>query len=83
MKKNEFKCHRCKNVYIKGWSDEEAEKEYVENFGEIMAHGEDRVEVCDECYQLIRPDKHPDKMEMARANFFKQLQRKGLIDINN
>ncbi len=53
MKNNEFKCGICGETYEKGWSDEEAEKECVENFGEEMAHGDDRVIICDACYRSL------------------------------
>lgn len=53
MKNNEYKCSMCKNIYENLWTDEEAEKECIENYGEEMAHGEDREIVCDDCYKLL------------------------------
>ena len=47
MEKNEYKCARCGNVYEKGWSDEEAEKEANEIWGNIPK--EERVVICDNC----------------------------------
>lgn len=53
IKKNEFICDCCQNVYEKGWSDEEAEEECIENFVEEAAHGDDRAIVCDDCYKMM------------------------------
>ena len=52
MKDNEYKCAMCNNVYNKGWTDEDAEKEFKENFGDST--GETDV-VCDDCYKKIMP----------------------------
>jgi len=35
MKNNEYKCASCHNVYEKGWTDEEAEKEAKDIWGTI------------------------------------------------
>lgn len=59
----------CGNVYQKGWTAEEAEKECVENFGENMAHGDDEATVCDDCYQKIKPEEHPFELMMAKREF--------------
>ncbi len=52
MKLDEYKCSMCKKVYQKGWTEEEAKKEYEKNFGVSL----DQVEValvCDTCYSTI------------------------------
>ena len=69
MEKNEYKCAMCEGVFTKGWTDEEAEKEAVENFGTMMAHDDDQAIVCDDCYQKIRPDEHPVELAMAKEEF--------------
>ena len=69
MKENEFQCALCKNFYEKGRTDQEAEKECVENFGEQLAHSDDQAVVCDDCYQKIRPDEHPEELEAAKKEF--------------
>lgn len=69
MEKNEYQCAICKGIYTKGWSDEEAEKECVENFGTAMAHDDDRMIVCDDCYQKIRSDEHTEELAMAKEEF--------------
>lgn len=51
MKKNEYKCTNCGEVYETGWTDEEAIAEYVENFKtEDLSDAE---VVCDDCYKKI------------------------------
>lgn len=51
MKSNEYKCSLCQNVYTKGQTDEEANKELIENFGHWE---EDECDlVCDDCYKEI------------------------------
>lgn len=51
MKSNEYKCALCKEVFNKGWSDEEAQAEALEVFGEIP---QDQQEVvCDDCYKMM------------------------------
>lgn len=64
----------CGEVYENGWTAEEAEKECIENFGEEMAHGDDRAVVCDDCYQKIKPEDHPEELERAKENFLNKLK---------
>jgi len=42
----------CRNVYEKGWSDEEADAEYVSTFTEAEREDE-RELVCDDCYKRM------------------------------
>jgi uncharacterized CHY-type Zn-finger protein len=49
MEKNEFQCAICKNIYEKGCSDEEIEKEVKEIWGEIPKN--ERVVLCDDCWK--------------------------------
>ena len=54
MKNNQYRCAVCKGLFVKGWSDEEAESEYADNFpGETLEEAE---LVCDDCYQTITHD---------------------------
>lgn len=49
MEPNEYMCAHCKKIFTKGWSDEEAEQEKIDN-------GFDNTEcdiVCDDCYNKI------------------------------
>lgn len=50
MKPNEYRCAICRGVFVKGWSDEQAEQELAENFGDPV---EDCDLVCDDCYQMV------------------------------
>ena len=51
MESNEYKCDRCGEVFSKTWSDEDAEVEAVEIFGEEAL--KDRAVVCDDCYNVV------------------------------
>ena len=51
MSDRTFKCTMCHETYPKGWSDEEAMKEYEENYGKHM--GEEMDVVCDACHAAI------------------------------
>jgi hypothetical protein len=45
-----FTCQHCGRTFPKGWSDEDAEREYDRVFPGVDEAG---VEVCDDCYLLI------------------------------
>ena len=51
MKADEFKCQHCGGVFVKGWSDEEAEAEFAEQFPHRQ--DEPRGAVCDDCYNMF------------------------------
>lgn len=53
---DKYTCSMCGETYEKEWSDEEADKECEELFGVTKADVACDV-VCDDCFQLIRPDK--------------------------
>lgn len=53
MKGNEYQCAACGNVYEKSWSDEEAQKESLEIWGEIPES--DQVVICDDCFNCRTP----------------------------
>jgi NAD-dependent SIR2 family protein deacetylase len=65
-----FTCAHCGGTFEKGWSDEEAKAEEVEVWGGEV---EDPTLVCDECFQIVRPDRVPtgadirETWERARA----------------
>ena len=69
MKKDEFQCAMCGNIYKKGRTDEEAHQECVENFGKDLAYNDDIVDVCDDCYELIKPSLYPEKIISAKLEF--------------
>lgn len=70
MKANEFQCAMCGNIYEKGISDEEAHKELEDIFGKEMATHDNTVYFCDDCFNLINPENHPDKVESAKKEFY-------------
>lgn len=45
---NEFTCAKCKETFHKGWSDEDAEKEFVNAPWNIP--GDSQGLVCDDCF---------------------------------
>lgn len=48
IKDNEYRCAKCGGVFVKGQSDEDAQKEYEEKFGEYAVA--DKCVVCDDCW---------------------------------
>ncbi len=65
MKNNEYQCAACNNIYEKGWSDEEQEKEMLEYFGNIPE--EERRVICDDCFNFMHPLKNPILTAMSKA----------------
>ena len=51
MKKNEYKCDMCKDIFKETWSNEEALEEMKDIFGTVPE--EERAIVCDDCYKKI------------------------------
>lgn len=68
----EYTCAMCGGVFETGWSDEEAKQEYAENFGPVISTHDEGVIVCDDCYNLIHPLLHPDKVEATKAEIIAQ-----------
>lgn len=50
MKDNEFKCAVCGGVFAKVLTDEEAEQQLRDEFGDGWTPGDCDM-VCDDCYQ--------------------------------
>ncbi len=48
-----YQCSDCKEIYEKGWSDEEANQEAIELHGKSK-DDEDMVIVCDDCFNKMR-----------------------------
>lgn len=67
MKKNEYKCNNCGEIYEYGWSEEEAIKEMVENWGYLPK--DERIVICDDCYNFMNPNL-PQNKEIARKSGF-------------
>jgi len=57
MKDNEYKCDACGEIYEYGWTEEEAKKESVKNWGENMdiENEETTAIICDDCYKKLMP----------------------------
>lgn len=53
METNEFKCAICGDVFEEGRSQEDAEKEFEENFGVKMDHSNVDI-VCSDCYVKMK-----------------------------
>ena len=58
MKKRSFICAICKKEFDIDWTEEEAEEELKEEFGENIKK-EDCVQVCDDCYEKVKPKNNP------------------------
>ena len=50
---NEYKCEACCEIFIEGWTKEEAEQEAVKNFGAMVSNPDECGIVCDDCYNKI------------------------------
>lgn len=48
-----FTCDRCGGTFPKAWSDDEAEAESRELFGEIEPT--ERAVICDDCFKAVFP----------------------------
>lgn len=55
MSSKTFTCGLCSQTFLKGWSDEDADREYQHLFPEESAKQEAREQVCDDCFQKIAP----------------------------
>lgn len=53
MEKNEYQCAVCRNIYEKGWTDEEALTESKSIWGEIPE--EEQAVICDDCFNRRTP----------------------------
>lgn len=53
MDTSTFTCTLCHGTYEKGWSDEEAQAEYVEKWPSSAAAGVSTNIVCDDCFKAM------------------------------
>ena len=56
----EYVCDRCHGVFEKGWSDEEADAEFHQIFGNLR---KDQL-LCDDCYILWMSKGFFDEIEI-------------------
>jgi hypothetical protein len=61
-----YQCANCDGVFIKDWSDEEAQAEYEENFPMTSQTDEPAV-VCDDCYKAMIAWQPPRDWEMENS----------------
>ena len=47
---NEVECEMCHKIFIKKWTEKEARREEMENFG---VNDPDASIVCDSCYKMV------------------------------
>lgn len=66
-----YQCAVCKRVLTMGWSEEEAQAEYLENFGKEIVENDEGVRICDDCFKIVDPKKHPEITAKAKAEFYK------------
>lgn len=52
----DFVCDECGGLFLKGWSDEEADQERLEVFGERAEDEEEDAILCDTCYRKVLGD---------------------------
>jgi len=69
--KKKYQCVMCMGVFDAGRSDEEAQKEYLENFGKEIVENDEGVLVCDDCFKLVDPKAHPEMTEKVKSEFYK------------
>lgn len=70
-----FTCEGCGKTYLKGWSDEEMDKEAkeiwdVENASAKLDKG--MAVVCDDCFVRFHPSKYPDLWDRAIGEIHEQ-----------
>lgn len=56
-----FLCEMCGGEFEANWSKDEATEELHQDFGQMPT--EDCVVICDDCYQIARPDNNPVRYE--------------------
>lgn len=56
---NEYRCAMCQQVYTKAITDEEAMAETQSHWPGVVE--QDCAVVCDDCYQKISPEAHPQE----------------------
>lgn len=52
---SEYTCKMCGGVFEEGQTQQEAEEEYLGNFGQKVFATAKRVTICHECYLAILP----------------------------
>jgi DNA-directed RNA polymerase subunit RPC12/RpoP len=53
MKKDEYKCALCKQIFKKGLTDEEAEEQFKKEFPNLKFGEQEQDVVCDDCFNKL------------------------------
>lgn len=61
-----FICAMCGKEFQSDRPDEEALKEYVDNFGADLVKADPGVVICDTCYKFIDPKNNPEQVAATR-----------------
>ena len=59
----EYTCAACGGEFQSGWSEAEAEAEYINNFKKHAEANVERDLVCDDCYEQMIAWKSPKEAE--------------------
>ena len=57
LSSDQFQCARCQQIYKKAWTEEEAEQETQQYWGNLPQ--ENFAVICDDCWQQVHPDTRP------------------------
>lgn len=61
LQPNEYRCAMCGHIYTKAITDEEAMAETQAHWPGVTQ--EDCAVLCDDCYQKVCPDSHPQEYQ--------------------
>ena len=68
MRRDAYTCEKCGETFESGWTEEEADAEAKHYWGVKNAHdrvGVDMAVVCDDCWEVIRPDRPENAVAYA------------------
>jgi hypothetical protein len=75
LQDNEYQCEQCDGIFEKGWTDEEAKTEQVNNgWGDI--DNSETALICDDCYKSLMCIMKIGKY--FQENFIKDNKTRGL-----
>jgi len=63
-----YKCEMCKKIIPSNQNKEELMEEYIDKAEETFASHNDLSIVCDNCFIVIAPKKHPFNVATAKMN---------------
>jgi predicted RNA-binding protein len=68
----EYTCFMCGRLCQYDITEEELQRQYVEEFGVLNAELDEAVEICDDCYQKIDPAKFRQTVEETKRELLKK-----------